>query len=71
MDTAYEPQIRTIQLHPDGAPQLPAVTRLGQWNLLLEFDDLRSQNDTYYARVVHCNYNWTASTLRKKVVPEL
>jgi hypothetical protein len=64
VDTAYEPQIKTIQLHPDGAPHLPAVTRLGQWNLLLAFDDLRSQNDTYYARVVHCNHNWTVSTLR-------
>jgi hypothetical protein len=64
IDQAYEPQIRTILLHPDGAPALPAVTRLGQWNLILEFDDLRGQNDTYYARIEHCNYNWTRSTLQ-------
>ena len=64
IDQSYEPQIRTILLHPDGAPALPAVTRLGQWNLILEFDDLRNQNDTYYARIEHCNYNWTRSTLQ-------
>jgi hypothetical protein len=64
MDQVYEPEIKTVLLHPNGAPLLPAVTQLGQWNLVLEFDDLRSQNDTYYARVEHCNYNWTPSTLQ-------
>ncbi|MDH4090140.1 MAG: DUF5103 domain-containing protein [Cyclobacteriaceae bacterium] len=63
-DFAYEPQIRTIQLSPDGSPMAPAVTRLGEWNLLLQFDDLRSDRDTYYARVLHCNYDWTRSSLQ-------
>jgi hypothetical protein len=63
-DKAYEPQIRTILLHPNGAPLLPAVTQLGEWNLMLEFDDLKSQNETYYARVQHCNYDWSPSSLQ-------
>lgn len=63
-DFAYEPQIRTIQLSPDGSPMAPAVTRLGEWNLLLQFDDLRSDRDTYYAKVLHCNYDWTRSSLQ-------
>lgn len=64
IDQAYEPQIKTVMLYPNGTPLLAAVTRLGQWNLVLEFDDLRSENDTYYARIEHCNYNWTKSNLQ-------
>lgn len=66
-DFAYEPQIKTIVIRPafeDPRTYLePAVTRLGDWNLLLEFDDLRAQRDTYYARIIHCNYDWTRSNL--------
>lgn len=66
-DFAYEPQIETIVIRPGfNDPQTylePAVTRLGDWNLLLEFDDLRDQRDTYYVRLVHCNYDWTRSNL--------
>ena len=63
-DFAYEPEIKTIELSPEGFPLLPAVTRLGVWNLILRFDDLRSDRDTYYARVIHCNYDWTKSDLQ-------
>lgn len=66
-DYAYEPQIRTVVIRPafeDPQTYLePAVTRLGNWNLMLEFDDLRDQRDTYYARIIHCNYDWTRSNL--------
>lgn len=67
-DRAYEPQIKTIKLHPAfSEPQanlLPAVAKLGQANLLLQFDDLRAERDTYYARIIHCNYDWTRSMLQ-------
>jgi hypothetical protein len=65
-DYAYEQEIKTIQLHPNAgleADLMPAVTKLGTWNLILEFDDLRSQRDNYYARIIHCNHDWTKSTL--------
>ena len=66
-DFAYEPQIQTVVIRPGfNDPQTylePAVTRLGDWNLLLEFDDLRDQRDTYYVRLIHCNYDWTRSNL--------
>jgi hypothetical protein len=64
IDIAYEAEIKTVQLHPENAPLEPAVTPLGTWNLLLEFDDLRNQRDTYYARIVHCNHDWTRSDLQ-------
>jgi hypothetical protein len=67
IDFAYEPQIRTVVVRPamdDPRSYLePAVTRLGEWNLLLEFDDLRDQRENYYARILHCNYDWTRSGL--------
>jgi hypothetical protein len=65
-DYAYEPQIKTVLLHPIGdsdANLLPAVTKLGEWSLVLEFDDLRNQVDNYNARIVHCNHDWTKSDM--------
>jgi hypothetical protein len=66
-DLTYEPNIRTVLLHPDfSGPEAtlqPAVTRHGEWKLILEFDDLTSQRDNYYAKIIHCNYDWTKSGL--------
>lgn len=46
-DKTYEPQIKTVQL-------------VGSF---LEFDDLRSQRNNYYVKLIHCNYDWTKSNL--------
>jgi len=65
-DLSYEPNIKTVRLFGGADAQshlLPAVTKLGVWNLLLQFDDLREQRDNYYARIIHCNQDWTKSTL--------
>lgn len=66
-DFSYEEQIKTVRLYPGGNGAqlqiLPAVTKLGNWALMLEFDDLTSQRESYYARVVHCNHDWTKSSL--------
>jgi hypothetical protein len=67
-DRAYEPEIKTVRLYnlAGGAPRPdlnPAVTRMGYWTLLLEFDDLRDQRENYYLRIIHCHRNWTKSTL--------
>jgi hypothetical protein len=66
-DYAYEPQIRTIMLHPPGnipdAYRQPAVTGLNPVNLVLDFDDLNPNRETYYARIIHCNYDWAKSIL--------
>jgi hypothetical protein len=68
IDLAYEPQIKTISIHPAfDAPEAylqPAVTKLGQWELLLEFDDLQAERNSYYLRIVHCNRDWTKSGLQ-------
>lgn len=66
-DTAYEPQVKSVQLYPDsGNPQdylLPASTLITQQNMLLEFDDLQDNRNNYYAKLIHCNYDWTKSSL--------
>ena len=68
IDLAYEPQIKTVSIHPAfEEPQallLPAATALGQWNLLLEFDDLRPDKNDYYLRIIHCNRDWNKSDLQ-------
>lgn len=66
-DHAYESNIKTIQLYPAfGAREnvlLPAVIPINQPNLQLEFDVLDSDVESYYARLVHCNQDWTKSDL--------
>ena len=65
-DFAYEPYIRTILLGPANAPSgtiAPALTSLGNWNLVLQFDDLNTTRDDFYAKIIHCNYDWTKSLL--------
>ncbi len=49
IDMVYEPQIKTVQLHPD---------------LSIEFDDLQDNPNFYYAKLIHCNFDWTKSSLR-------
>ena len=66
-DRTYDPQIKTIQCYPnqpsEGNFLLPAITRMETQNLLLEFDDLREQRNNYSIRLIHCNFDWTKSTL--------
>ncbi len=63
-DAIYEPDIRTVRLFAGGDPMNPAVTQLGQAGLILEFDDLKNQREDYFARIIHCDYNWTQSRLQ-------
>jgi hypothetical protein len=63
-DVTYEKEIKTVRLFPAQNPLGSAVARLGQWNLVLEFDDLTSERDNYNARVIHCNHDWTQSSLQ-------
>ncbi len=66
-DRTYEPQIRSVQCYPnqpsEGNSLLSAVTNISTQNLLLEFDDLREQRNNYYVKLIHCNFDWSKSTL--------
>jgi hypothetical protein len=67
IDRPYEATIKTIQVYPDkGNPNdmlNPAVTSIHEQNLLLEFDELKTSRSIFYAKLIHCNYDWSKSTL--------
>ncbi len=67
IDKAYEPTIKTIQLYPDKGNitdvMNPPVIPIEQSNLVLEFDELKQHKSNFYAKLIHCNYDWTKSTL--------
>lgn len=66
-DMAYTDKVKTIRLFPGNAayePNPAAVTRLNGDRLTLEFDVLSAQPDTYYAYILHCNHDWSLSSLR-------
>ncbi|HZY82207.1 MAG TPA: DUF5103 domain-containing protein [Cyclobacteriaceae bacterium] len=65
-DAVYEENIKTVMLHPPGGNRdnlLPSVAPLGQQNLILEFDDIQESRNNYYLRIIHCNSDWTKSSL--------
>lgn len=66
-DKTYEPQIKTVRLYPglgnSSGNLQPAVAPLQQQTLVLEFDDLQDNSSNYYVKLIHCNYDWTKSTL--------
>ena len=66
-DKTYEAQIKTVQLYPNlGGTRdylQPSATSIEQQIMLLEFDDLQDHRDNYYVKLIHCNYDWTKSTL--------
>jgi hypothetical protein len=67
-DHNYEAQVHSARIYPVGTAKIeatnPAVTLLNQQStLLLEFDDLAEEVGDYYAHIIHCNANWTKSSL--------
>ncbi len=66
-DAVYEENIKTVLLYPVAAGfrdnLQPAVVPLDGQNLLLEFDDIQESKYNYYVRLIHCNAEWTKSSL--------
>ncbi len=66
-DKSYEEEIRTVMLYPNMGGSRdnmrPAATALQQQNLILEFDDLMGERSNYYVKLIHCNYDWSKSSL--------
>jgi hypothetical protein len=68
IDMVYEDQIKTVLIRmPENDFStffMPAVAKLGEMNLALEFDDLTSERNSYYAKLIHCNQDWSKSDLQ-------
>lgn len=66
-DAVYEENIKTVMLHPPGSGVRdnlqPPVAPLSRQNLLLQFDDIQESRNNYYVRLIHCNADWTKSSL--------
>lgn len=65
-DRSYYPSIRTILFHPLNEPlAFPAIALSSSKQLLLRFDDLLAQGNTFSYTLILCNSDWTPSTLSK------
>jgi hypothetical protein len=59
--------VKTIQLYREGWTLSYPVIRLHEEvPLILEFDDLSSENPDFYYKVIHCNADWTVSDLAEQ-----
>ncbi|MFZ6001846.1 MAG: type IX secretion system plug protein domain-containing protein [Bacteroidota bacterium] len=67
-DAIYEEQVRTVMVNPVGSGNrdnlLPAAVPIQQQNLILEFDDIQETKNNYYARLIHCTFDWKKSSLQ-------
>jgi hypothetical protein len=64
----YEENIKTVRLYPiqdvyDEVIQPAVISIQSNRNLVLEFDQLYGDFQSYYARLIHCDANWEKSRL--------
>jgi len=62
-NTTFEEQIFTVHCHPVGQPTLPPIVPLGGNGVTLSFDDMSTEQRTFYYTVLHCDAYWNFSDL--------
>lgn len=63
-EMVVDPNVKTIQIYRDGWPlSYPVVKMQGDVPLIVEFDDLSKNPSTFLYKIVHCNADWTQSSL--------
>ncbi len=63
-DTIYQENIHSIKFHLRGFPlTMPILDLDSRATLELSFDDLNADLSNYYYTILHCNSDWTPSTL--------
>jgi len=68
VDKIYDPEIKTVRLFPlveDPNRELfaSAAPLNGGFSLLLQFDHLFAEYETYFVKFIHCNADWSPSRL--------
>jgi len=64
MPGVFKDNIKTVNIHRDGWKlSYPIIDLNGPVNLLLSFDDLSNEIRNYYYKIIHCNADWTPSSL--------
>lgn len=67
-DLVYESQIKSVLLYPNSGQntdmlQPPVVPLKQAGNLVLKFDELGDEFNSYYAKIINCDANWVQSTV--------
>jgi hypothetical protein len=66
-ELVIDPNCKTIQLYREGWPlSYPVINLHEDIPLVLEFDDLSTEQPTYMYKVYHCNADWTLSDLNEQ-----
>jgi hypothetical protein len=60
----YERNIKTVLLYPGNDQLSPPIVPVQQSaSLIMEFDELVTDFQNYYVKIIHCNADWTVSSL--------
>ncbi len=66
-DYIYEDRIKSVQFYPVGTSATdvmnpPVINMVQSAPLVIEFDDVGREYCNYYAKLYHCNFDWTRSS---------
>jgi len=69
VDKVYKDHIQSVRLFPNGATtgsqlDAPVISIIGGKRLVLLFDDLAYDPETYAATLIHCDSDWKQSALK-------
>ena len=65
-DYVYVTNIKSVKINPFGSPLQPPVVYLGNsQSLIVSFDDMDNEQKDYSYEIVHCNKDWTPSSLER------
>lgn len=65
-DYVYVTNIKSVKINPFGSPLQPPVVYLGnRQSLIVSFDDMDNEQKDYTYEIVHCNKDWTPSSLER------
>jgi hypothetical protein len=63
-DLTFKPSIKTVQLFREGKElTLPILYLNEDARLVISFDDLVNKPKDYWIKLIHCEYDWTPSSL--------
>jgi len=63
-DSIYSTTIKTLKAYVDGNERsYPAIELNSDTKILIQFDDLVHNSRNYTYQIIHCNYDWSVSTL--------
>lgn len=65
-NSVYDDNIRTITFDVNNLPtNFPVISLGGSDRLILKFDDLLNEERNFYYKIIHCNWDWTPSSLKE------